>query len=90
MDSIKRAVKTVGTQERLAQLLGITQGMVSAWATGRKRVAPHWCPHIERVTDKVVTRCEIRPDIYGDPIYPNTSFQPAGSVNENPEGGIEQ
>ncbi|WP_444897921.1 helix-turn-helix domain-containing protein [Microbulbifer sp. SSSA005] len=90
MNTIKRAVKSVGTQGRLAQLLGVTQGMVSAWATGRKEIAPHRCSQIERVTFGAVTREELRPDIFGDPIYQSAGFEPAGKVRQNHEAEIEQ
>lgn len=82
MNPIKSAVKKVGTQGRLAKLLGVTQGMVSAWSTGRKKVAPHWCSRIERATDNAVTRFELRPDIFGEPIYVNNQAQSGGGVNE--------
>lgn len=82
MNSIQLVVKTVGSQERLAQLLGVTQGMVSAWSTGRKQVAPHWCPRIECVAGGAVTRQELRPDIFGEPNYPNERVQPRGSLKE--------
>ncbi|GAB2879203.1 transcriptional regulator [Microbulbifer echini] len=84
MNAIKNAVNKVGTQARLAELLGVTQGMVSAWSTGRKKVAPHWCSQIERATDKTVTRYELRPDIFGEPVYTNTPVQATGGGNESP------
>lgn len=65
MNAIQMAVKAKSTQEKLAQSLGVTQGLVSAWVTGRKKIAPHWCLPIEQSTNGVVTRYDLRPDIFG-------------------------
>jgi DNA-binding transcriptional regulator YdaS (Cro superfamily) len=49
ISGIEQAVATVGSQENLAQQLGVTQQAVSLW---RKRgwVPPHRAPEIEHIT----------------------------------------
>ncbi|MFS1524476.1 helix-turn-helix domain-containing protein [Microbulbifer sp. 2304DJ12-6] len=65
MNAIQIAVRAKRTQAKLAQSLGVTQGLVSAWVTGRKKIAPHWCLPIEQSTNGVITRYDLRPDIFG-------------------------
>lgn len=66
MNTIKRATKAVGTQKDLANALGLkSQSQVSQWVKGRRPVPPKWCIKIEEVTGGVVTRYELRPDVFG-------------------------
>lgn len=63
---IERAIKIVGTQEDLAEEVGVSQPTVSSWVTSRRKIAPKHCRKIELLTGGVVTRCQLRPDIFGD------------------------
>jgi len=57
---VARAMDAVGGPSRLAELLGVTQQVVTNW---RARGVPvGWCLAIERVTDGVVTRRDLRAD----------------------------
>jgi DNA-binding transcriptional regulator YdaS (Cro superfamily) len=51
-----------GSTSRLAVELGVSQPLVSEWATGRKRIPLDYCPFIERFTAEKVTCEELRPD----------------------------
>lgn len=50
------------TQTELAGKLGLTQGAISQWL--RKRVPADRVLAIERATGGLVTRHELRPDLY--------------------------
>jgi len=45
-----------------------TQSLVSQWETGAVKVPPERWSAIERVTDGAVTREELRPDIFAQPV----------------------
>lgn len=88
MDALLRAIYHFGSQARLARALGVVPMAVTNW---KKRGVPIvWAPEIERATNGLVTRAELRPDIFG-PIDANperadgvTSPPPTG---EPPGGG---
>ena len=66
MKPIQRAIKLVGTQQKLADALGLkSQGQVTQWVTGRRPVPPKQCIPIELATGGKVTRYELRPDVFG-------------------------
>jgi DNA-binding transcriptional regulator YdaS (Cro superfamily) len=54
MSAIKKAVDFVGTQDKFAALIGVSQGRVSQWVNGEP-VPPKYFPRIHRVTDGQVT-----------------------------------
>jgi len=56
----QRAIKAVGSQTRLAELLGISQAAVSFWL--RNGIPAHRVIKLERLTG--VPREELRPDLY--------------------------
>lgn len=45
----------------------LNPSLVSQWATGRRPVAAHHCLAIEQATQGVVTRYQLRPDVFGTP-----------------------
>lgn len=62
--AILRACETVGGQTALARALGLrSQGTVSGWIA-KGSVPAERVLQIEAVTDGVVTRFELRPDLY--------------------------
>lgn len=51
------------TNKALAELVEVSQVMISQWKTGARRVPAEMCPRIERATNGAV-RCEdLRPDV---------------------------
>lgn len=62
MEALKSAIERVGSQSRLASILGVTPQGVHNWVL-RNRVPADYCPAIEKATDGAV-RCEdLRPDV---------------------------
>ena len=63
MSAIFKAAQILGSQKRLADLLGVKAPTVSQWLKGQRPVPVLRCPEIERLTRGEV-RCEdLRPDI---------------------------
>jgi DNA-binding transcriptional regulator YdaS (Cro superfamily) len=52
------------TQTDLARRLGVTQGLVHQWVTGKTRITGERAVEIEKATDCQVTRQELRPDLF--------------------------
>ena len=70
MTALDRAVQSAGSQQALAQLLGIKPPSVSGWYD-RKRVPAERCIAIEHATG--VSRHQLRPDVFGpDPTEPTS------------------
>lgn len=64
--AILRAVRIVGTQKRLAEMLGIQPPSVNEWL--RRGTAPaNRCRAIEAATGGQLTVHELRPDVFGPP-----------------------
>jgi DNA-binding transcriptional regulator YdaS (Cro superfamily) len=60
---IKKAIELAGSQQRLADKIGVTQRSVSTWL--HDRIIPiNRAIQIERVTQGTVTREDLRPDIF--------------------------
>lgn len=60
--ALTRAIKRIGTSNRLARVLGVTPQALSQW----QQVPPLRVLHVERVTG--VPRHELRPDLYPPPL----------------------
>lgn len=52
-------------QRELASALGVTQGAVSQWVTGRVEITAERAIQIENATGGAVSRNDLRPDIFG-------------------------
>ncbi|WP_373565917.1 transcriptional regulator [Microbulbifer okhotskensis] len=90
LEALKRAVAIVGTKSGLAKSIGVKPPVITQWFKSKRPIPAGQCRPIEAATNGAVTRYELRPDIYGDPVHPDENFQPAESVNENSEGGVGQ
>lgn len=64
IEALKRAITIIGSQEAVAQTVGVKQPSVSYIVTKGDRVPAEWCLKIEAATDGEVTRHELRPDLY--------------------------
>ncbi|UEP42724.1 transcriptional regulator [Burkholderia sp. B21-005] len=84
------------TQAAFAQQLGVSQGLIYQWLTGRRPIAIDKCVVIERITAGEVSRRELRPNDW-QLIWPELSdlsgrvdasddVQPPGGVPDRKEG----
>jgi DNA-binding transcriptional regulator YdaS (Cro superfamily) len=65
-NALSRAIDIAGGQKPLADLLGTTQSQVWYWLNRSKRGVPgEFASKVEIVTGGVVTRHDLRPDIFG-------------------------
>lgn len=58
------------SQSAFAGLLGVSQGLVYQWLTGRRPISAERCLSIERATNGAVTRRDLRPRDYQN-IWPD-------------------
>lgn len=61
--ALDRAIAHLGSQQALADALGIKSPSISEWH--QRRVPVERCIAIERATNGAVTRYELRPDVFG-------------------------
>lgn len=61
---LEAAIRAVGSQKRLADLLKIKSPSISQWRD-RGQVPADRCLAIETATAGAVTRYELRPDVFG-------------------------
>jgi DNA-binding transcriptional regulator YdaS (Cro superfamily) len=52
------------TQHALAVTLGVSQGLITQWETGRLPVSAEMAKHIEQVTNGALKRQDLRPDLF--------------------------
>ncbi len=64
MKPIEKAIKTCGTQAKLASAIGVTQAAVSKWLSG-STIRAEYAVAIELATNSQVTRADLRPDLFG-------------------------
>lgn len=64
MDKMKKLTKYFGGQAKLAGILGLSQGAISHWLTGRAKISPRDALKIEKMTKGKFTAKELRPDIF--------------------------
>lgn len=64
---IRRAVDAVGTQAKLAEASGIVQQHISRLLNGSRPITAEAAVAIERATGGVVSRHELRPDLWPAP-----------------------
>lgn len=84
MNDLLRAADYLGSQRRLAALLGITPATVNQWVMGIKPVPQERAATIERLTDGSVTADILRPDVrwirVPDVDWPHPSGRPCVDV----------
>lgn len=63
---IVKAVEACGGQARLAEKVGVSLSAVNQWVHGLRPVPPARCLDIEGAAGGVVTRYDLRPDVFGE------------------------
>lgn len=63
--ALRKAIETAGSQAELARRIGKKQAHVWNWLNRDKIVPAEAVLAIEHATDGVVTRHDLRPDIFG-------------------------
>lgn len=66
-DLLERAIRALGSQQKLAEAIGLSQQGVSYLLNNAPRVTAEVAVAIERATGGQVRRAELRPDIFGEP-----------------------
>lgn len=66
-----KAVGVFGCQSKLAEAIGVTQQSISNWINGKSKPTVKAARAIEYVTNKMVTKEDLRPDIYSADIAVN-------------------
>jgi DNA-binding transcriptional regulator YdaS (Cro superfamily) len=68
MSPLDKAIEYAGGVTALAEKLGVRQSVVSNWRTrgDEPRAPAERCIAIEAATDGVVTRYDLRPDVFGE------------------------
>ncbi|PUE21839.1 Cro/Cl family transcriptional regulator [Limnohabitans sp. MMS-10A-192] len=60
---LEQAIRSAGSINKLAMVLGVSKGAVWQWGLPGRQVPAEHCPAIERITGGMV-RCEqLRPDV---------------------------
>lgn len=62
---VQAFVTIVGGQATAAGLLGVSQGLISHLVIGRNGVSPEIAMQIDRLSNGVITRAMLRPDLWG-------------------------
>lgn len=63
---IKKAIKILGSQKKLADALGVTQPFASLVLNEIKPIPPALCMKIQHATKGKVTALMLRPDVFSE------------------------
>jgi DNA-binding transcriptional regulator YdaS (Cro superfamily) len=62
---LHKAIEIVGTQQKLAEKIGLSQQGISYLMNAADKVSAEIAIEVEKATDGVVSRHDLRPDIFG-------------------------
>jgi DNA-binding transcriptional regulator YdaS (Cro superfamily) len=68
--ALKRAIDSAGSQRKLAERMRAfgrdtaSQQLISYWLNNEAFIDAEWWPAIEAATDNLVTRRDLRPDVF--------------------------
>ena len=68
LEALQRAVKLAGGQSALARRIQVKQQTVHYWLSVGKKASADYARKIEEAVGGQVTRYELRPDVFGEPI----------------------
>jgi len=60
-----------GMQSILAGFIKVSPVLIHQWSTGKRRVPAEKCGAIEKATNGIVTKHELRPDVFDKPVEIN-------------------
>lgn len=63
MNAISRAIESIGSASKLADVLGVTPQAVCFWRDGLRKFPAELCPRVERATSRAITCEDLRPDV---------------------------
>ena len=63
---INLAIKIAGSQQKLAEALGLSQQAVSYYIVGEARVSAEVAVKIDKFTKGKISKAALRPDLFGD------------------------
>ena len=72
MSALQKSIEILGSQRLLAESIGVSPQTIWAWIDRGSLIPPEKCVLIERVTDRAVTRQDLRPDDWKQ-IWPELS-----------------
>lgn len=76
VNALSDAMKRIPmTQAALAEAVGVTQPSVAHWVKGRVRIPAERCIQIELATQGAITRYDLRPDVFGEPVPASPSAE---------------
>lgn len=64
LNPLQKAIVIVGSQAKLARILNVKQPYIWNWLHRDKNIPAEYILKIEKATNGLVTRYELRPDIY--------------------------
>lgn len=65
---LRTYIERNGGQTDFAKRIEVTQGLVWQWLEGKTRITAERAIQIETATAGQVTRYELRPDLFGEPV----------------------
>lgn len=65
LEALSRAAQIVGSKSALAKRVGVTPQAAAQWFSQVRPIPPRRCRLIEEATGGVVTRYDLRPDVFG-------------------------
>lgn len=67
-EAMAKAAAHCGSQAELARRLNVRLPTVNQWVLGKKNVPATQCIRIEKACQSVVTRYDLRPDVFVDEV----------------------
>lgn len=66
LKALAKAVSIVGGPSRTAKYLGVTPQFIGQLLEGKRKVPVNRCVELEKLTNRIVTVEELRPDIFSE------------------------
>lgn len=82
--AFEAACKLCGSQQKLAEALGVTAAAVNHVVMGRRSIPAAWCPVIEKLTQGKVVCEQLRPDVAWGVVRENGTRILSPNVKQRP------